>query len=108
MTNLPLPGARDRARVRPEIRREEKVDRGLLTVFVLLLAVGLLVLYAASYYNAQDRDGSPWAEVISQLMGRYYRLFPEAGRKHEERKYDRMMKKKPGRNCSDHSSLTRH
>ncbi len=69
MTNLPLPGARDRARVRPEIRREEKVDRGLLTVFVLLLAVGLLVLYAASYYNAQDRDGSPWAEVISQLMG---------------------------------------
>lgn len=31
---------------------------------------------------------------ISQLMGRYYRLFPEAGRKHEERKYDRMMKKR--------------
>ncbi len=31
---------------------------------------------------------------ISQLQGRYYRLFPEVGRKHEERKYDRMMKKR--------------
>jgi len=40
-----------------------------LVTFVLLLAVGLLVLYAASYYNAQDRDGSPLAEVVSQLMG---------------------------------------
>ena len=31
---------------------------------------------------------------LAQFMGRYYRLFPEAGRKHEERKYDRMMKKR--------------
>ena len=69
MTNPPLRGAKDGALRRPGIRREEKVDRGLLTVFILLLAVGLLVLYAASYYNAQDRDGSPWAEVVSQLMG---------------------------------------
>ena len=67
--NPPLRGAKDGALRRPGIRREEKVDRGLLTVFILLLAVGLLVLYAASYYNAQDRDGSPWAEVVSQLMG---------------------------------------
>ena len=69
MTSLPLRGAKDGALRRPELRREEKVDHGLLTVFILLLAVGLLVLYAASFYNAQDRDGSPWAEVISQLMG---------------------------------------
>ncbi len=36
--------------------------------FLLLLASGLLVLYAASFYNAQD-SGSPLAEVYSQLMG---------------------------------------
>ena len=70
MTAFSLRGARDGALGRPDIRREKpKCDRGLLTVFLLLLAVGLLVLYAASYYNAQDRDGSPWAEVVSQFMG---------------------------------------
>ncbi len=31
---------------------------------------------------------------LAQFMGRYYRLFPEAGRKHEERKYDKMMKRR--------------
>ena len=31
---------------------------------------------------------------ISQAMGRYYRLFPEAGRKHEEKQYDKLMKKR--------------
>lgn len=45
-----------------------KVDRGLLVCFVALLACGLLVLYAASFYNAQDK-GSALSEVISQLMG---------------------------------------
>ena len=44
------------------------VDKGLLVTFLLLLASGLLVLYAASFYNAQD-SGSPLAEVYSQLMG---------------------------------------
>lgn len=39
-----------------------------MTTFLLLLAVGLVVLYAASYYNAQDK-GSPLSEVVSQLMG---------------------------------------
>jgi len=63
-------GARDGALRRPKLRRERPpCDRGVLVTFVLLLAVGLLVLYAASYYNAQDRDGSPLAEVVSQLMG---------------------------------------
>ena len=36
--------------------------------FVLLLLTGLVVLYAASYYNAQDR-GNALSEVYSQLMG---------------------------------------
>ena len=31
---------------------------------------------------------------LSQFMGRYYRLFPEAGRRHEERRYDRMMRRR--------------
>ncbi len=44
------------------------VDRGLMVCFIALLACGLLVLYAASFYNAQDR-GSALSEVMSQLMG---------------------------------------
>jgi len=44
------------------------VDRGLMVCFIALLACGLLVLYAASFYNAQDR-GSALSEVYSQLLG---------------------------------------
>lgn len=36
---------------------------------LLLMAFGLVTLYAASYYNAQDSSGSPLSEVMSQLMG---------------------------------------
>ena len=32
-----------------------RVDRGVLFSFLLLLLTGLVVLYAASYYNAQDK-----------------------------------------------------
>ncbi len=44
------------------------VDKGLAITFVLLLLTGLVVLYAASYYNAQD-SGSSLSEVYSQLVG---------------------------------------
>lgn len=44
-------------------------DRGVLTTTALLMAFGLVTLYAASYYNAQDASGTPLAEVLSQLMG---------------------------------------
>ena len=44
-------------------------DRGVLTTTALLMAFGLVTLYAASYYNAQDVSGTPLAEVLSQLMG---------------------------------------
>ena len=44
------------------------IDRGLVVTFALLLMLGLTVLYAASYYNAQDQ-GSAFSEVYSQLMG---------------------------------------
>ncbi len=36
---------------------------------MLLLIFGLVVLYAASYYNAQDQTGNPFSEVLSQLQG---------------------------------------
>ena len=45
-----------------------RCDRGVIVTFILLLTAGLIVLYAASYYNAQDK-GSPLSEVLSQLMG---------------------------------------
>ena len=35
-----------------------RCDRGVIVTFILLLTAGLIVLYAASYYNAQDK-GSP-------------------------------------------------
>lgn len=40
----------------------------MLITFILLLLTGLIVLFAASYYNAQDK-GSPLSEVMSQLIG---------------------------------------
>ncbi len=49
--------------------KKRPIDKCIFLTFVLLLTVGLVVLYAASYYNAQDADGNPLAEVISQLMG---------------------------------------
>ena len=45
-----------------------RVDRGVLFSFLLLLLTGLVVLYAASYYNAQDK-GNALSEVTSQLTG---------------------------------------
>ena len=48
--------------------RLARVDHGLLGTFILLLLLGLTVLYAASYYNAQDK-GSALSEVLSQLFG---------------------------------------
>ena len=44
------------------------VDRGLTVTTLLLMATGLATLYAASYYNAQDRGGA-LSEVLSQLTG---------------------------------------
>ena len=44
------------------------VDRGLLLSFIALVLTGLIVLYAASYYNAQD-SGNALSEVYSQLLG---------------------------------------
>ena len=52
----------------PAKRRHSADEKGLLISFAALLAMGLIVLYAASFYNAQDQ-GNPLSEVLSQLMG---------------------------------------
>lgn len=63
-------GAKEKAAGRLGIEtKKQPIDKCIFLTFVLLLTVGLVVLYAASYYNAQDADGNPLAEVISQLMG---------------------------------------
>lgn len=65
-----LRGAKEGAdRRAPRIRDDIRCDRGVLATFLLLLLTGLVVLYAASYYNAQDQSGNPLSEVISQVMG---------------------------------------
>ena len=70
MTPVPAIGAKATRGSAPARRRNRlsEVDRGLVATFVLLLLLGVTVLYAASYYNAQDA-GSGLSEVKSQLFG---------------------------------------
>jgi len=64
----PANGAKEARRKARGTNRIYLIDRGLTVTFLLLLATGLVILYAASYYNAQDK-GSSLSEVYSQLMG---------------------------------------
>lgn len=50
------------------MRRRNPVDGMLVAVLIMLLSAGLLVLFSATYYTAQD-TGSPLAEVYRQLFG---------------------------------------
>ena len=52
----------------PSRPKRKPLDRGVLLTLILLMLTGLTVLFAASYYNAQD-SGNPLSEVISQLLG---------------------------------------
>ena len=49
-------------------RRMKPVDKTLLTIMVMLLLLGLLTLFSATYYKAQDR-GDALSEVKKQLFG---------------------------------------
>ena len=71
MTPFPVKhtGAKEKTHLRIDTGNQKPVDKSLFTVFVLLLLTGLVVLYAASFYNAQDAGGNPLSEVISQLLG---------------------------------------
>lgn len=68
MTSGSLIGAKAAQTVRKKHISLRNIDRGLLASFLLLLMSGLVVLYAASYYNAQDK-GNALSEVFSQLTG---------------------------------------
>lgn len=51
------------------VRRPKRpVDKSLLTVTVVLLMLGLLTLFSATYYKALD-TGNPFSEVLKQLFG---------------------------------------
>lgn len=67
MTLRPEHGANEIGALR---RTEVKygIDKGAFVCFLMLLMTGLVVLYAASYYNAQN-TGSSLSDVYSQLMG---------------------------------------
>ena len=49
-------------------RKPKPVDKTLLTIMTMLLMLGLLTLFSATYYKAQD-GGDPLSEVKKQLFG---------------------------------------
>ncbi len=49
-------------------RKRNPVDGTLVVLLIMLLSAGLLVLFSATYYTAQDK-GSPLTEVYRQLVG---------------------------------------
>ena len=53
---------------RPRTAARNPVDGTLVIVLMLLLLAGLLVLFSATYYTAQDA-GDPLSEVKKQLFG---------------------------------------
>ena len=48
--------------------RKKPVDGTLLTVMILLMMLGLLTLFSATYYKALE-TGNPWDQVVKQLFG---------------------------------------
>ena len=53
---------------RPPIAERGRVDMCIVSTLLLLLTVGLMTLFAASFYGAQQ-DGSPFDTVLKQLIG---------------------------------------
>ena len=72
-----------------------------LPVVCVLLAISVFASYGNVLFIGMVVDAVLYVLMavfgktfLTQFMGRYYRLFPEAGRKHEERKYDKMMRRR--------------
>ncbi len=54
---------------KPHARKKlNPVDGTLVMILILLLLAGLLILFSATYYTAQER-GNPLSEVMKQLIG---------------------------------------
>lgn len=49
--------------------RPKPIDKTLLTIMILLLMLGLLTLFSATYYKARNSTGDPWSEVKKQMFG---------------------------------------
>lgn len=64
----PASGAKAAEYPRKKYSKIRNIDKGLLMSFLGLILFGLVILYAASFYNAQDK-GNALSEVVSQLMG---------------------------------------
>lgn len=49
--------------------RPKPIDKTLLTIMILLMMLGLLTLFSATYYKAQNSTGDLWSEVKKQMFG---------------------------------------
>ena len=49
--------------------RPKPIDKTLLTIMILLMMLGLLTLFSATYYKAPNSTGDPWSEVKKQMFG---------------------------------------
>lgn len=49
--------------------RPKPIDKTLLTIMILLMMLGQLTLFSATYYKAQNSTGDPWSEVKKQMFG---------------------------------------
>ncbi len=70
-------------------------------VICVLLFISVVLSYGSVLFISVVADAVLYIimavfgkSFISQAMGRYYRLFPDAGRKHEERQYDKWVRKR--------------
>ena len=66
MTDIKAAGRADNRAV--PVKRQRGVDGAMVVTLMLLLMAGLLVLFSATYYTAQDR-GDALSEVKEQLIG---------------------------------------
>jgi hypothetical protein len=70
-------------------------------VMTVFLAISVFASYGAALFIAFVADAALYVVraslgkgFVTQALSRYYRLFPKAGRRHEERRYDRLMKER--------------